>query len=195
MKNDVKIVNRTVLVNTGRVVDDETGEILELNSKDYRIIIEDIQEQEDSTRIRFQETATFIKSFRGNGVMLKKYLTPIEIATVVFLTDFICYDDCVLRKNGDKRGKALSIQDLADLCETKYNTFRKTIYSLKDKEVIGFHETGEAENGTRWITVNPFIFCRGIEISIWVVDFYSNTMWAKIVREQQKTKKNKEEPN
>jgi len=59
--------------------------------------------------MRFQETATFIKSFRGNGVMLKKYLTPIEIATVVFLTDFICYDDCVLRKNGDKRGKALSI--------------------------------------------------------------------------------------
>lgn len=42
MKNDVKIVNRTVLVNTGRVVDEETGEILELNSKDYRIIIEDI---------------------------------------------------------------------------------------------------------------------------------------------------------
>lgn len=42
MKNDIKIVNRTVLVNTGRVVDEETGEILELNSKDYRIIIEQI---------------------------------------------------------------------------------------------------------------------------------------------------------
>ena len=130
------------------------------------------------------ETATFIKSFRGNGIMLHKYLTNSEIAVVVFLTDFICYDDCVLRKNGDKRGKALTIQDLSDMYGVKYNTFRKTIYSLRDKEVIGSHETGNPEDGNKWITVNPYIFCRGIEISKWVIDFYKDTMWAKIVRQQ-----------
>ena len=138
------------------------------------------------------ENATFIKSFRGNGIMLNEKLTNSEIATVVFLTDFICYDDCVLRKNGDIRGNALSIQDLAELYNVKYNTFRKTMYSLRDKEVIGFHSTGDSENGNRWITVNPFIFCRGIEISAWVIDFYSNTEWAKIVRQQIKNKQSKE---
>jgi len=42
METEIKKVNRTILVNTGKVVDEETGEILEPNSKDYRIIIEDI---------------------------------------------------------------------------------------------------------------------------------------------------------
>ncbi len=123
-----------------------------------------------------------MKSFRGNGIMFKKYLTNSEIATVVFLTDFICYDDCVLRKNGDKRGKALTIKDLAELYGLTYETFRKTMYSLRDKEVIGFHETGTAQDGNRWITINPYIFCRGIRIAAWVVDFYKDSMWAKIVR-------------
>ncbi len=118
--------------------------------------------------------------------MLNKILTNAEIAAVVFLTDFICYEDCVLRKNGDKRGKALTIKDLADLYGYKYNSFRKTMYALRDKEVIGFHETGSKENETRLITMNPYIFCRGVEVSCWVVDFYSNTQWAKIVRQQTK---------
>ena len=193
MSDEIKKVRRTVLFNTGKEYDEETGEILEPTSDNYKIIIEDIQAVDDAARKRFQESATFIKSFRGNGTMLHKNLTNTEIAVIVFLTDFICYDDCVLRKNGDKRGKALTIQDLADLYESKYNTFRKTIYSLRDKEVIGFHETGDNENGNRWITVNPYIFCRGIEISAWVINFYADSMWAKIVREQQKkNKQNKE---
>lgn len=115
--------------------------------------------------------------------MLKKELTNNELGTIVFLSDFICYKDCVLRTNGDIRGKALSVRDLAELDGSKYDTFRRIMYSLRDKELIGFHETGDA-NGTRWITVNPFVFCRGSKISAWVVDFYANTRWAKIERQK-----------
>lgn len=78
------------------------------------------------------------------------------------------------------RGKLLDIRDIAEICELNYNTVRKTMYSLKSKEVIGFHETGQGENATKMITVNPFVFCRGINISDWVIGFYSKTYWAKL---------------
>lgn len=126
---------------------------------------------------------TFLKMFRGNGIMLDKKLTYSEIAALVFLSDFICYSDCVLRKGGNKQGHALSIEELAKLRNVKYDAFRKTIYSLKNKEVLGFHNTGNT-NEPLWITINPFIFCRGIKISKWVYDFYSETEWAKIVRQK-----------
>ena len=123
---------------------------------------------------------TYIKSFRGNGIMLDQKLTNAEISATVFISDFICYKDCVLRKNGDTRGHALDIRELAELRGAKYDAFRKTMYSLKSKGVIGFHTT----EGTNWITVNPFIFCRGNSVSAWVIDFYKDTEWANIVRQK-----------
>lgn len=42
MSDEIKKVKRTVLFNTGKVFDEETGEILEPTSDNYKIIIEDI---------------------------------------------------------------------------------------------------------------------------------------------------------
>ncbi len=120
--------------------------------------------------------------------MLFKELSYSEIALVVFLSDFICYKDCVLRTNGNSKGNPLTVQDLAKLSGLKYDTIRRTIYSLRDKEILGFHVTGSGETETKMITVNPYIFCRGKKISAWVVDFYSKTKWAKMVREKVATK-------
>lgn len=183
---------RTILTDIGSVIDQETGEIIESSSDHYRITIEEFltNDVEESMKY-FMPDITFIKSFRGNGIMLDKKLTNSELAATVFLSDFICYNDCVLRKNGDKRGSALSIRDLAELRGVKYDSFRRTMYSLRDKEVIGFHDTGD-ENGTHWITVNPFIFCRGVKISVWVIDFYADTEWAKIERQRIKENREKE---
>lgn len=180
---------KTTLNGCGSVFNEETGEIIRTESNNYRITIEEYLEEDDlsdSDKEYFMNDITFIKSFRGNGIMLNQKLTNPEIAAVVFLCDFICYEDCVLRKNGNKLGKPLSIHDLSDYIGIKYETFRKTMSNLKKKQVIGYHSTGDSKDGTliKWITVNPFIFCRGVKVDRWVIDFYADSEWAKIKRQQ-----------
>ena len=61
--------------------------------------------------------------------------------------------------------------------------------SLKKKQVIGIHSTGDVVDGNsvKWITVNPYIFCRGIKVEKWVIDFYSTTEWAALERQKMKS--------
>lgn len=185
-------VKKTVYENGEvNIVNELTGELHDLESQDYRITIEEYFDEDDDqeeTSTRFMDDITFIKSFRGNGIMLNQKLTNAEIAAVVFLCDFICYDDCVLRKNGNKKGAPLSIRDLSDLVGIKYETFRKTMSSLKKKQVIGVHSTGDVCDGTsiKWITVNPYIFCRGVKVAKWVIEFYSQSEWALMERQKRK---------
>ena len=41
---------------------------------------------------------TYIRNFRGNGVLFRELLTPQETQLALFLGDFVCYQDCILRK-------------------------------------------------------------------------------------------------
>lgn len=171
------------------VFSNTTGEIHQFESPRRRITIEEYFDEEinsSNTSEYFMTDITFIKSFRGNGIMLNQKLTNPEIAAVVFLCDFICYEDCVLRKNGNKKGHALTVKELSELIGIKYETFRKTIGSLKKKQVIGFHSTGDAStnNSIKWITVNPFIFCRGTKVEHWVIEFYAKSEWAELERQR-----------
>lgn len=130
----------------------------------------------EEEKIKFMTEYTFSKLFRGVELELDSRLTNPEVATLVFLTHFVCYGDCVLRTNGDARGKALTVKDLAKIRNMKYDTLRKIMNSLKDKDVIGYHVRG----GQKWITINPFILCRGIEFEPWIIKFYEDSVWAKI---------------
>ena len=188
-----KNIKKTVYTNDEvNVVNELTGELHNFESKSHRITIEEYLEDDDENdecSDFFMNDITFIKSFRGNGIMLNQKLTNVEIAAVVFLCDFICYEDCVLRKNGNKKSAPLSIRDLSNLIGIKYETFRKTMSSLKKKQVIGIHSTGDVVDGNsvKWITVNPYIFCRGIKVEKWVIDFYSTTEWAALERQKMKS--------
>ena len=172
----MKKCERTIFNNTGMVVDDQTGEILDIGS-DYRIIVEQkVPKDEEEENIRFKTDCTFSKLFNGVELELDKRLTNPELAALIFLVHFVCYKDCVLRKNGNSRGHALTIKELAEIREMKYDTMRKIMNSLKDKDVIGYHIRG----GQKWITVNPFILCRGIEFEPWIIKFYEDSIWAKL---------------
>lgn len=187
MKKFVKEVKRFNDVNIVHC-DDETGEIIaNSNGRIVTVITENALEMTPQ-EVANMKTAVcknidFLKSYRGNGVNMRKYLTNTETATVTYLKDFICYDDCVLRKNGNKLGKPLSVRDLSEILDINYETFRKTMASLKKKQVIGYHTTGENGNEIKWITVNPYIICRGNQVYNWVVQFYSESMWAKLSTE------------
>lgn len=117
--------------------------------------------------------------FKGNGVMLFKELSYSELAFLIFISDFICYEDCALRKGGRRNGNYLTFNDLSDYSGLKSEALKKTIYSLKKKEVIGIHDRNDCKN-VKYYTVNPFIFCVGNKIKKNIVDYYADTKWADI---------------
>ena len=89
-----KNIKKTVYTNDEvNVVNELTGELHNFESKSHRITIEEYLEEDDENdecSDFFMNDITFIKSFRGNGIMLNQKLTNVEIAAVVFLCDFIC---------------------------------------------------------------------------------------------------------
>jgi len=175
-KTDVKKFNGINVTH----IDTDTGEVLCKTEGYSSVFIEEKERQTQSEIDKELKTFgnnNFLKMFRGNGVFMKKELTNNEIATIVFLSDYICYNDCVLRKNGDIRGHALSIRELSDLIGISYDNFRKTMSSLKNNQVIAVHSTGNANNETKWIAVNPYIFFRGSRVEHWISEFYKNTKW------------------
>ena len=120
----------------------------------------------------------------------RQLLTAEETQLALFLQDFVCYNDCILRTNGNKQGNPLTLDMLASMYGLKYDTFRKIMSSLKNKEVVAYHKSGSAspeKNKMKCITLNPYIFCRGMEVDKWISDYFSNSQWANF--ERQKIKK------
>lgn len=177
VKTNIKRFNGINIIHS----DKETGEILaETDGISSTVCIEEEIEKTQSdidNELHKFGSDNFLKLFRGKGALMKKELTNNEIATIVFLSDYICFNDCILRKNGDSRGHALSLKELSGLLDVSYDNLRKTMASLKKKEVIAVHSTGDKENGTKWITVNPYFIFRGGKATNWIMEFYKDTRW------------------
>ena len=169
-------------------IDEENGELLErvIHVTDY--YKDETEEPKDSY---FNNENTFVRDFRGNGKLFRMLLKPQEIALLTFLTDYICYNDCILRTNGNKKGNILTVENLADEYGMNYDAFRKLMTSLRKKQVIDYHDKNTVETtkgiiDTRCITFNPYIKCRGKKVDNYIIEHYSSTLWAEIKR--QKTK-------
>ena len=169
-------------------IDEENGELLErvIHVTDY--YKDETEEPKDSY---FNNENTFVRDFRGNGKLFRMLLTPQEIALLTFLTDYICYNDCILRTNGNKKGNILTVENLADEYGMKYDAFRKLMTTLRKKQIIDYHDKNTVETtkgiiDKRCITFNPFVKCRGKKVDDYIIDHYSSTLWAEV--ERQKTK-------
>lgn len=182
------------------VIDTTTGELKSENGENgdtanlvmRKITVEELFEEPEieNNEVRFMDDTTYIRSFRGNGVLFRQLLTAEETQLALFLQDFVCYNDCILRTNGNKQGNPLTLDMLASMYGLKYDTFRKIMSSLKNKEVVAYHKSGSAspeKNKMKCITLNPYIFCRGMEVDKWISDYFSNSQWANF--ERQKIKK------
>ena len=169
-------------------IDEENGELLErvIHVTDY--YKDETEEPKDSY---FNNENTFVRDFRGNGKLFRMLLTPQETALLTFLTDYICYNDAILRTNGNRKGNILTVENLADEYGMNYDAFRKLMTSLRKKQVIDYHDKNTVETtkgiiNTRCITFNPYIKCRGKKVDDYIIEHYSSTLWAEIKR--QKTK-------
>ena len=179
------------------VIDTTTGELKSESGDSANLVMRKITVEElfeepeiENNEVRFMDDTTYIRSFRGNGVLFRQLLTAEETQLALFLQDFVCYNDCILRTNGNKQGNPLTLDMLASMYGLKYDTFRKIMSSLKNKEVVAYHKSGSAspeKNKMKCITLNPYLFCRGMEVDKWISDYFSNSQWANF--ERQKIKK------
>lgn len=179
------------------VIDTTTGELKSESGDTANLVMRKITVEElfeepeiENNEVRFMDDTTYIRSFRGNGVLFRQLLTAEETQLALFLQDFVCYNDCILRTNGNKQGNPLTLDMLASMYGLKYDTFRKIMSSLKNKEVVAYHKSGSAspeKNKMKCITLNPYIFCRGMKVDKWISDYFSNSQWANF--ERQKIKK------
>ena len=176
-------------------IDEENGELLErvIHVTDY--YKDETEEPKDSY---FNNENTFVRDFRGNGKLFRMLLTPQEIALLTFLTDYICYNDCILRTNGNKKGNILTVENLADEYGMNYDAFRKLMTSLRKNQVIDYHDKNTVETtkgiiDTRCITFNPYIKCRGKKVDNYIIEHYSSTLWAEIKRQKTKEFRQKNE--
>lgn len=156
---------------------------------------DDTEEPKDSY---FNNENTFIRDFRGNGKLFRLLLKPQEIALLTFLSDFISYNDCILRVNGNRKGNILTVENLADEYGMNYEAFRKIMTALRKKQVIDFHDKNTVETtkgiiDKRCITFNPYIKCRGKKVDDYIIEHYSSTLWAEVKRQKTKSFRNKSE--
>ena len=91
--------------------DTSTGEILKQTEENVtkttvnEETLEEITEEEWlEQKEKFNDGGVqFTKVYRGIPTALRKYLSPSEVGICYLLSDYACYDDCVLRKSGDTR--------------------------------------------------------------------------------------------
>lgn len=133
------------------VIDITTGELKSESGDAANLVMRKITVEElfeepeiENNEVRFMDDTTYIRSFRGNGVLFRQLLTAEETQLALFLQDFVCYNDCILRTNGNKQGNPLTLDMLASMYGLKYDTFRKIMSSLKSKEVVAYHKSGSA---------------------------------------------------
>lgn len=164
----------------GHVVSSETGEIIDDIYSGDKVVHKKTDEQKDDHIIyNFNSDKPFVKLYLGVNE-LRKHLTPGEFTIAISLADFICYEDCILRKGGHLNGKILSIEDLSVEMDMNYEALRKQINSLVKKGVIGIHKTGckdKPNTLVKAITVNPYIYTKGNNINETIASLFSCSRW------------------
>lgn len=162
-----------------KVVDVDTGECLDdIYEQDKVVHYKESDENNDKV-YNFNKGENFVKLYLGVNE-LRKHLTPGEFTIAMSLADFVCYDDCILRKSGHHNGKILSIKELSEEMNIQYDALRKTITSLTKKGVIGIHKTGCKDKPNilvKAITVNPYIYSRGNNVNKTILSLFEHSKW------------------
>ena len=175
------------------IVSMETGEILDtLKTGDNLSLVRAEQIEYTKSHIQnFNSDKTFVKIYDDVVPLLEKYLTLPEFKFTICLTPHVSFEDCIIRRTMDRKSQILNMHDLAELHGYKYDYVRKIMSSLKNKGVIGRHDTGSilkeySGNSNTVYTVNPYIFFRGVDILTPVHSFYSNSGWKELLARENK---------
>ena len=160
-----------------RIVD-ENGEVIDHIYEGDKLKHADDKDPLETKYFGFNKDKRFVKLYSGM-CELKKRLSDREFTVAIALSDFVCYDDCCLREGGHGNGKVLTMKDLADKLDIKYNNLKAIILSLRKKKILGIFTTGKNE---KTITVNPYIYTRGNNVNKTVITYFENSEWQDILK-------------
>lgn len=151
--------------------DADTGEKIE--EPTYRR-----KEADEESPVKIKGGA-FMKAYDASLRKMYKELTPTEIAMVLGLAPYVSYTDCCLRH---KTGELMDANDIATELGIEKRKAYRLLSSLEKKGVIGYHVTGSILKGyegklRKVYTVNPFIFCRGVQVNRSVYEYYRKSGW------------------
>jgi hypothetical protein len=162
------------------VINIETGEIMDTINDGDKIVH---PKEPDDLIYNFNSGRMFVKMYHEVLLSLKKELTPAEGWFLTLLSNYICYQDCCLRRGGRPNGEAFNIKTLASELEYEYPTTRRLVSSLMKKGLLGYFATGSKDKPNakslcvKLIVVNPYIFTRGNRVSKSVENLFSDAGW------------------
>lgn len=169
------------------IINDATGEVIDVFKKGDKITRGQQSEYTEKYLTNFNKGESFVKLYDKTMSILRKNLTPTEFMLALSLAEYVSYKDCILRHNG----KAMTMQDIADILDMEYSSVRRLVPSLTKKGVLGVHKTGCVENPKimiKVITCNPFIYVRGNDIDRTAVGFFEKSGWNKLINDELPTK-------
>lgn len=179
IKNCTDDILRVGLIDleTGRILSDEIqlkcGEALKKSSNKAK---NDYLKQHI---IKFKSDEGFIKMWNGSGIELKKALTNAEANFMLGLTDLVSYQDNIIRRNGDARGKALNKKEIGEALDETPRNSERLINSLIKKEVLSNFEYINEDSGkvVKCYAFNPFIYFRGQDLHKDIYDLFKKSRW------------------
>ena len=122
---------------------------------------------------------------------LRKFLgNQGEFTTAMSLSDYVCYEDCILRRGGTRKGKKLGMEDLSKELEIPLSTLKRNIYSLHKKGIINYSKEGSIDNVYvgETIVINPDIYLRGCDVCKTAVGMFENTKWREYIEGKENKK-------
>lgn len=140
----------------------------------------------------FNAGKRFVKIYDEIIPLLRKELTPQELILTISLIPYACYNDCIIRKSPDNRGKILNLKELAECMEYDYIVLRRLMAAIKQKGVVAKVEVSSILKDGKyavkdiWV-INPHIFFRGDRINETVMSIFEDTKWRSYIQEQEET--------
>lgn len=178
--NEEEIAAYVVEAVTGCITDTFTyGDSYKKLSKENRKKILEHLAKKDKC-IVFNEGVGFVKLYDNILEELSKNLSNAEFTFTIRLAKHVSFNDCILRTNGNPKGKILDAKDIAALLQMDDSNVRRLISSLIKKGVLGRHVTGckgSLSKKETAITCNPYIFTRGSEINCTTISLFANSRW------------------
>lgn len=158
---------------------DADGVVIDYIYAGDKVVHKDEEKPTDKYYFDFNRDKKFVKLYSGMSSLKRNLkLNDAQFAVMIELSDYVSYEDCILREGGHGNGKILTIGDLADKLEMKYDTLQKIMSVLVRKGILGIHKTGSIDNPnilTKAITVNPYVYTRGTKVNKTILGLFEKT--------------------
>ena len=129
--------------------------------------------------IDFNKDEPFVKMYPKVVNKLASVLKPNEFKTVMMLSRYVDYENCVLVFGNRKYKHYMTLQEISDVTKIQYSKIATIMRSLIKKGIIGIFKTGNktTEKLEKCYVVNPYIYMNGKNPLKDICILFKNSGW------------------